>query len=64
MLESGLAFILFKGLLGFGLPLAFAVQQLWSLRRDERRAAGRSGEVVSLPRPATAQAPAPERRAA
>lgn len=64
MLESGLAFILFKGLLGFGLPLAFAVQQLWSLRRDERRAVGRSGEVVSLPRPATAQAPTPERRAA
>ncbi len=42
MVESGLAFVLFKGLLGFGVPLGFALQQLWSLRREEERARERA----------------------
>jgi hypothetical protein len=35
-------FVLFKALLGFGLPLAFGLQQLHALRRDNRRAAAAS----------------------
>lgn len=66
MLESGMAFVLFKALIGFGLPLAFAVQQLWSLRRDERAVRARAAaEVVAIPTSTRPPAePAPERRAA
>jgi hypothetical protein len=65
MFESGLAFVLFKGLLGFGLPLAFAVQQLWSLRRDERAARAKAtAEIVPLQPAAAATSAPPERRAA
>ena len=35
-------FVLLKALMGFGLPLAFGLQQLHALRRDNRRAAAAS----------------------
>lgn len=64
MLSSGVLFVLFKGLLGFGLPLAFAVHQLWDLRREDRRAAARAAEPVRLPVRPAAEVVEPERRAA
>lgn len=67
MFESGMAFVLFKAVIGFGLPLAFAVQQLWSLRRDERAARARhTAEIVPMPavHPATEPPGEPDRRAA
>jgi hypothetical protein len=35
-------FVVFKALMGFGLPLAFGLHQLHALRRDNRRAAERA----------------------
>lgn len=65
MLESGMAFVVFKAVLGFGLPLAFAVHQLWSLRRDEW-AQRQGAEIVPMAAPdrPVGRADAPERRAA
>ncbi len=61
MLESGFAFVLFKAAIVFGLPLAFAVRELWVLRRDARAAARPPARVSVLPRGAALPAP---RRAA
>lgn len=36
-----------KALLGFGLPLAFGVHQLWSLRRERRSDAAQTGQRSS-----------------
>ncbi len=52
MLESGFAFVLFEAAIVFGLPLAFAVRELWVLLRDARAAAAARPQapVVVLPR--------------
>jgi hypothetical protein len=52
-MSSGMLFVLCKGLLGFGLPLAFGFWQLHDLRRerlkDEAKAAAGAGECGSPP---------------
>lgn len=52
-MSSGMLFVLFKGLLGFGLPLAFGFWQLHDLRRerlkDEAKALGGAGACGSTP---------------
>lgn len=37
MFSSGLAFVLFKALIGFGLPIAFGLHQLYLLKKDKER---------------------------
>jgi len=37
MFSSGLAFVLFKALIGFGLPIAFGLHQLHLLKKDKER---------------------------
>ncbi len=50
MVSSGMAFVLFKALIGFGLPIAFGLHQLHLLKKDkERGKPGPAGEPVVLP---------------
>lgn len=45
MLSSGGAFVLFKALIGFGLPIAFGFHQLYLLKKDkEKGKPGPAGE--------------------
>lgn len=51
-------FVALKALMGFGLPLAFCLQQLRSLKRLERERAGGSPERPETSRPAARSGPA------
>lgn len=65
-MSEGTAFLLLKGWLTFAM-LAFAINELRILRRDERAARAKSAAIVPIPTaPHTAAEPAaePERRAA
>jgi hypothetical protein len=71
MFSSGAAFVLFKAIIGFGLPIAFGLHQLHLLKKD--KAKGKPGpdgqpQVVARGEPAPVVAnqdePAPERKAA
>jgi hypothetical protein len=71
MFSSGMAFVLFKALIGFGLPIAFGFHQLYLLRKDkEKHTPGPAGEpqlVASgepAPKVANQDEPVPERKAA
>lgn len=65
-MSEGTAFLLLKGWLTFAM-LAFAINELRILRRDERAARAKAAQVVPIPTAprAGAEPPAePERRAA
>ncbi len=71
MFSSGLAFVIFKAIIGFGLPIAFGLHQLHLLKKDkEKGSPGPAGEPqplpVAEPVPAVANqdVPADERKAA
>ncbi len=71
MFSSGAAFVLFKAIIGFGLPIAFGLHQLHLLKKDKAKGKpGPSGEPQPLPAaepvPAVANQdePVEERRAA
>lgn len=71
MFSSGLAFVLFKALIGFGLPIAFGLHQLHLLKKDkEQGSPGPAGEPQPVAETTTVRAvanqdePAPERKAA
>ena len=71
MISSGTAFVLFKALIGFGLPIAFGLHQLHLLQKDkEQGKPGPAGEPQVLPTAATVAAvanqdePQKERKAA
>lgn len=50
MFSSGAAFVLFKAIIGFGLPIAFGFHQLYLLKKDkEKGKPGPSGEPQPLP---------------
>jgi hypothetical protein len=59
MLESGMAFVIFKALIGFALPLAFAVRELVVLNRlkREREARAAAEAVAASAGPPAAAAP-------
>ena len=60
---SGYAFVILKGLMGFGLPLAWAVRELVLLRREAAKEAPPAEAASAQTVPAVA-APEPERRLA
>jgi len=71
MFSSGAAFVLFKAIIGFGLPIAFGLHQLHLLKKDKEK--GKPGpegqpQLVAKGQPAPAVAnqdePTPERKAA
>lgn len=65
-MSEGTAFLLLKGWLTFAM-LAFAINELRILRRDERAARAKAAQVVPMPSAvpsAGTPAAAPERRAA
>jgi hypothetical protein len=71
MFWSGAAFVIFKAIIGFGLPIAFGLHQLHLLKKD--KAKGKPGpegqpQIAAHGQPAPAVAnqdePAPERKAA
>jgi hypothetical protein len=71
MFSSGAAFVLFKAVIGFGLPIAFGFHQLHLLKKDKERGkpgpAGEPQRVASgepAPVVANQDEPAEERRAA
>ena len=71
MFSSGAAFVLFKAIIGFGLPIAFGFHQLYLLKKDkEKGKPGPAGEpqIVARGEPAPVVAnqdePAEERKAA
>jgi hypothetical protein len=71
MFSSGAAFVLFKAIIGFGLPIAVGLHQLHLLKKDKRKGKpGPSGEPqpVSRGEPVVVVAnqdePAEERKAA
>jgi hypothetical protein len=71
MFSSGAAFIIFKALIGFGLPIAFGLHQLHLLKKDkEKGTPGPAGEpqvaveTVTVRAVANQDEPAPERKAA
>ena len=37
MFSSGAAFVLFKAIIGFGLPIAFGLHQLHLLKKDKEK---------------------------
>ena len=50
MFSSGAAFVLFKAIIGFGLPIAFGFHQLYLLKKDkEKGKPGPAGEPQPLP---------------
>jgi len=59
MLESGMAFVIFKAVIGFALPLAFAIRELVVLNRlrREREAREAAEATVAAQRPPAATAP-------
>ena len=70
-MSSGVAFVVFKALIGFGLPLAVAFHQLYLLKKDKQKGpTGPAGEpqvqASGEPKPAIANQDEPreERRAA
>jgi len=66
-----MAFVLFKAVIGFGLPIAFGFHQLYLLKKDkEKGTPGPAGEPQPVAETATVRAvanqdePAEERKAA
>jgi hypothetical protein len=50
MLSSGAAFVLFKAIIGFGLPIAVGLHQLHLLKKDKRKGKpGPTGEPRQAP---------------
>jgi hypothetical protein len=50
MFSSGAAFVLFKAIIGFGLPIAFGLHQLHLLKKDKQKGKpGPTGEPRPLP---------------
>jgi hypothetical protein len=71
MFSSGAAFVIFKAIIGFGLPIAFGLHQLHLLKKDKEK--GKPGpegqpQIAAGGQPAPAVAnqdePAEERKAA
>lgn len=60
MLESGMAFVIFKAVIGFALPLAFAIRELVVLNRLKREREAR--EAPQTPAAAARQPAATTRR--
>ena len=56
MFSSGTAFVLFKALIGFGLPIAFGFHQLYLLKKD--KGMGKPGPAGE-PQPVPAAEPLP-----
>jgi hypothetical protein len=54
-MDAGIAFVVFKALLGFGLPIALCTQQLIvtkrAIRRDREAAARAAATAASTPAP-------------
>ena len=70
-MSAGMIFVLWKGLLGFGLPIAFAVRELYLLRqerlKDQAKAAALAAQASTTPEQSDEQPaakPARLRRAA
>jgi hypothetical protein len=77
MFSSGAAFVLFKAIIGFGLPIAFGFHQLYLLKKDKAKGKpGPGGEpqivaegepapvVANQPMIANRDEPTEERKAA
>lgn len=41
---SGFGLVIAKGIMGFGLPIAWGLWELWQLRRDAQRTGAAKGE--------------------
>lgn len=64
MLESGMAFVIFKAVIGFALPLAFAIRELVVLNRlrREREAREAAEARAAAMRPPVAATPSERER--
>jgi hypothetical protein len=56
MFSSGAAFVLFKALIGFGLPIAFGFHQLYLLKKDKETG---KPDPAGEPQPVPAAEPLP-----